>query len=298
MFSAEQLAVLVPTKDRPEKMREMLGSIRQQEVKPAQVVIVATGQDISFLAGEFKDLPIDYHHTNIRGQINQRTLGIQKLKPQIELVCLMDDDHYLCLGALQTMLDFWNRHPGHGAVCFNVINEPPFRWNFFKFIFGMTANSPGQVTRAGFNTRITHVSENLPTKWVSGGAVVWRRSILDENPYVEWDSGFPENEDVYFSFPLGKKYSYAVCSEAKAEHRRTTMAELKTAEFGATQIRRRFKLVRKYPYFSVPLAYWASVGQTAENFLRGILNRDAGYFRIGRGNIRGLLYEIFSKSPQ
>lgn len=293
MFSAEQIAVLAPTKDRPEKMREMLGSIRQQEAKPAQVVIVATGQNIGFLAQEFSDLPIDYHHTHIRGQINQRTLGIQKLRPQIELVCLMDDDHYLHPGALQTMLDFWNQNPNHGAVCFNIMNEPPFRWNFFKFIFGMTANGPGRVTRAGFNTRITHVSKNIPTKWVSGGATVWRRSILNENPYVEWDSGFPENEDLYFSFPLSQKYSYAVCAAALAEHRRITMAELKTVEFGATQIRRRFKLVRRHPYFSVPLAYWASVGQTAENFLRALLNRDAGYFKIGVGNLKGLVQELF-----
>lgn len=292
MFSADQLAVLVPTKDRPDKMREMLGSIQQQNVRPAQIVIVATGQNIEFLAGEFSELPIDYHHTTIRGQINQRTLGIQKLLPQIRLVCLMDDDHTLCPGALQTMLSFWNREPQHGAVCFNVVNEPPFRWNFFKFIFSMTANGPGRVTRAGFNTRITHVSENIPTKWVSGGATVWRRSILDENPYQEWDSGFPENEDLYFSFPLSQKYSYAVCAGALAEHRRTTMEELKTAEFGATQIRRRFKLVRKDPYFSVPMAYWAGLGQTSENFLRGFLNRDAGYFRIGAGNIRGILGEI------
>lgn len=302
MFLPQHLAILVPTKDRPDKMRELLQSIKAQNIQLNQVVVVATGQDIRFLQKEFPNLPIDYHHVETRGQIFQRSYGIKQLKKEIKLVCLLDDDHYLLPGALQTMLAFWNQEPRHGAICFNIMDEPPFRWNFFKSIFGMTATKPGRVTRAGFNTRVTHVEKNIKTEWVMGGATVWRREILDENPYEEWDKGFPENEDIYFSFPLGKKYSFVVCAAARAEHRRVTFESLKTAEFGETQIRRRFGLVRRYPFFSIPFAYWGSAGVILENFLRGTKSFDAGYFRIGVGNLKGvfkqLSYDIFSKSPQ
>lgn len=164
----------------------------------------------------------------------------------------------------------------------------------------MTGTGPGQVTRAGCPTRVTHVSKNIQTCWVMGGATTWRKEILDRHPYEEWDVGFPENEDVYFSFPLSAQYSFMVCAEAKAEHRRI-LDTFKTMELGETEIRRRLKLVKKNPYFSLPCAYWASIGRVLENLLRMFLHRDYGYLSMAIGNLKALVKEnhsIFSKSPQ
>lgn len=298
-FTANDLAVLVPTKDRPEKMRALLQSIERQSSRPSQIVIVGTGKNVSFLKEEFRRLPIEYHHLEIGGQIRQRNFGIQQLGGSVKLVCLLDDDVVLQEEALEAMLGLFNRNSRLGAACFNVVNIAPFRFSLLKYLFGMVGKQIGSVTRAGYNTRITNVDKDYPVRWIIGGAACWKKEILQKHPYEEWDQFYyPINEDLYYSFPLSFDYPFAVCAKAKLEHYPEETPRHFSIAFGEAQIRHRFRLVRKSDYFSVALAYWASLGQILESGLRIFLNREPRYLKAMIGNIKGVFQSIFSRSPQ
>lgn len=268
-------------------------SVRRQRFLPGQIVIVATGQEVGFLKENFLDLPISYYHLEKGGQILQRNFGLQKLSPEIRLVALLDDDVVLMENSLKAMLDFFKGNPELGAACFNVFNIEPYQFSRLKYFFNMAGKNIGEVTRAGYNTRITHVDKDYPVQWIIGGAGVWRKEILESHPYEGGDlSTYAINEDVYYSFPLSLKYPFAVCSQAKLEHFPEFAARNYSAAFGERHIRERFRLVRKCDYFSVRRAYWASLGQILENVARGIWKREAGYWKMAAGNVRGVCREL------
>lgn len=293
IFTGSDLAILVPTKDRPEKMRALLESIRCQQFSPGQIVIVAAGKDVGFLKEEFSDLPIDYTCLEVGGQIRQRNAGLKNLKKEIKLAALLDDDVVLRENALRAMLDLFNKNNELGAACFNVVNIEPFRFSRLKYLFNMVGKNIGEVTRAGYNTRITHVAKDCPVKWIIGGAAVWRREILEKHPHEGEDrSHYAINEDVYYSFPLSLRYPFAVCAEAQLEHFPEPAERNYSVLFGERHIRERFRLVRKCGYFSLGLAYWASAGQILENLARGIMTGKRGYWKMAAGNVKGVWKEL------
>ena len=44
VFTAEDLAVIIPTKDRPQKMENILGSLSEQTVTCGRIIVVDGGQ--------------------------------------------------------------------------------------------------------------------------------------------------------------------------------------------------------------------------------------------------------------
>ncbi|MDO8527698.1 MAG: glycosyltransferase family 2 protein [Deltaproteobacteria bacterium] len=292
MFNPENIALLIPTRDRPQKLRDLLKSISEQDLRPGQILVVASGEDVGTVVQEFKTLSIEYHHVSFSGQVAQRNFGLKKLKENVTLVSCMDDDMVLKPKALSNMLEFWNKNPDYTAICYNICNDKPFRLNIFKYLFQMTGTKPGQVTRAGYNTRITCVTQDIETDWVMGGFTVWKRKILEAHPYEREPQAYAFNEDLYYSYPLRKKFGFefAVCEGAKVEHHHVQLTGRKNMAFGELQVHARFKLVRDYPaHFSIPLAYWASLGQMLENISRFFLERDLGYLKIALGNLKGII---------
>jgi len=92
MYTTKDLAVIIPTKDRPVEVKRHLQSIVKQKCKLGRIVVVASGEDIKDIVESFKDsLPVEYYRSE-PGQIRQRNLGILKLDERTKLVASMDDD--------------------------------------------------------------------------------------------------------------------------------------------------------------------------------------------------------------
>lgn len=294
MYTAQQFACLIPTKDRPEQLRKLLASLAQQHFQFGQIVVVASGMDVSAVCQEFPELPIDYEHLSVSGQIFQRSYGLRKIQPAIQLVCLFDDDIVLHRQAMLHMLEAWNKRRDYGAISFNIVNESPFALNIFKYLFLMTGAKAGIVTKAGYNTKITHVAEDLETQWVMGGATVWKKDILLQNPHPSENETYAFNEDLCYCSALGGKYPFAVSAKAHVEHHHVSRAFKGTVSFGELQIQSRMKLVRRYSYFSLAQAHWASVGQTLENLFRALRSREPAYLHVAWGNMKALSKELTS----
>jgi len=83
-------AVLIPTRNRPDKIVNLLKSLSKSSIKPSQVVVVASGTDISEVLSAFKNsLPITYLYTQVTGQIAQKKLGVGLVSNNIDW-CLLD----------------------------------------------------------------------------------------------------------------------------------------------------------------------------------------------------------------
>ena len=217
-YKTTDLAVIIPTKDRPVQVKRHLQSLVDQKCKLGRVIVVVSGQDIKDIVLNFKDiLPVEYYESK-PGQIRQRNMGISKLDERTKLVACMDDDVTYHEDAIVQMTRFWNSvEPDTAGVGFKIINVSAVKHNWFRGFLGFSSAKPGQVLKSGLSTVIHHAEENVQVQWLNGGSTVWRQDILIANPLQEINTSRAVNEDLIFSYPLGKKYPLYLCSDAKVE---------------------------------------------------------------------------------
>lgn len=90
----ESVSVLIPTLDRYPHLRTLLSQLRQQTVKPMEIIVVdqtSPDQRETTLREEFSDLPLKILFMDKPGQCSSRNAGLQFA--QGEYVLFMDDDN-------------------------------------------------------------------------------------------------------------------------------------------------------------------------------------------------------------
>lgn len=210
-FAASDIAVVVPTRNRPEKVDLFLQSIAAQRHLPGRILIVASGDPIDATVAHWKDrLPVECLHSDVGGQIHQRNLGLDRLDDRTPLVACFDDDIVLEPDALDAMLRFLNeRQPVPIGVAFNITNEPPAAFD---------ARRAGSVLPDGRNPMLFPADRSFRTQWLPGGATLWRQMILREHHHPPIRTRWAICEDLIFSYPLGKQHELWVCAEARVQH--------------------------------------------------------------------------------
>ena len=219
MYSAKDIAVIIPTKDRPELVKRLLQNLVEQDCAIRRVIVVASGLDIKDIVLSFANhLPVEYYKSE-PGQIRQRNLGISLLDESTKLVLALDDDILFLNNSIVEILNYWNTVEASTAgIGFNMITERKDN-NFIKNIRNLFfQKKKGRVSITGINIPIYDLSENIQTQWLPGGFTIWRQKVLLEFPQSPLETSFAAGEDVRFSYPIGKKYNLYVCSNAKVTH--------------------------------------------------------------------------------
>ncbi len=295
-YRPSDIAFIIPTKDRPGKIRDLLDSFLVQEVSCGRIIIVDSGKSIRDLVLEYRPrLPVEYFRCHPPGQIRQRNLGISKIDARTPLVGSLDDDIVLEPEALESMVDFWNRCLQKPAgVSFNIVNVPEFRYSFLKAFFAMGSERQGRVLRSGYNVATTPAIRNLKTDWLSGGATVWRSDIIRKFQHREISSRWAICEDVIFSYPLGKRFPLYVCADARVRHEHVYdhAVKRKNRYYGQTISLWRLYFVESNPDLSRLFFLWMSFGQILMRLVMGALwlRPDELEYAVGQsqGIVRGM----------
>jgi glycosyltransferase involved in cell wall biosynthesis len=292
-YYGSDLAIIVPTKDRPEKIVNLLNSLKNQSLCCGRIIIVDSGQNIKNIVGNFSEtLPVEYHRSSVQGQIYQRNMGIFLIDDQTKLICSLDDDIVLEPDAIESMIHFWNNcEPETAGVSFNIINNPPFKHTWLKALIGMSTPQQGRVLSSGYNVAISPVNKNIKTQWLCGGATVWKKEILNRFVNMEVSSKWAICEDVIFSYPIGKKYPLYVCADAKVRHEHVYdhKAKMKYRYYGKTITLWRLYFVESHSELSRTLYFWMVLWQIIIRFLIGLLLLRPQEFQYGIGQIEGTL---------
>jgi glycosyltransferase involved in cell wall biosynthesis len=218
-YTSKDLAIIIPTKDRPEKIKDLLNSITIQNVQCRRIIIVDGGESIKDIILSYKKLPIEYYSCDTPGQIIQRNLALSKLTDGDKLVAFFDDDLVLMPESIKCMINMWNKVEKETAgISFNIINNPPVKHNLLKSFIGMSNKKMGAILRSGYNVPISPTEKNIKTEWLCGGATVWRQRILKTYINQDIQSRWAVCEDIIFSYPISKHYSLYVCADAKVRH--------------------------------------------------------------------------------
>lgn len=296
-MTEEKLAIIIPTKSRPDEVTRLLDSVSFQGIKPAQIILV-DGGDVSAekVATQFPSLDVNYT-TSPCSLTTQRNIGIKMLKRDITLVAFFDDDVTLEKDTLKNMMKFWKGASADTAgASFNNMSDVYKKATFLEKVFLVNARKPGRILSSGFQSKICSLEKTTRVEWLLGCATVWRKNIFSEFMFDEWFTGYARYEDVDFSYRVSKKYRLFVVADARVKHHNRLEEVDFSFRLGKMQVVNRLYFVKKSIGLSVPLCYWACLGLFINNVIKGILDRNARYINRARGNITGFIESLSKRS--
>ncbi len=298
-INADEIAIICPSKNRPNKVAQLLRCIANSKMIPGQVLIADGGHNLKPITKPFEDrLNITCLYCPEMGQVLQRNFAYQHLKPSIRLVIHIDDKITFENDALSIMLDFWNdeqNKPGKplGGASFNLINLPVQKNSIFRKIMFLSTEPKGTVTAAGYMSSFCPADKTMEVDWLLGGGTAWARDIIDNHPHpmsfeIPWAAG----EDVMFSFPLRKDYRLMVAANAIMQYN-DTIDEKSFRHgifFGVSRIFAGYFLVC-HNKLSTLAFLWMSFGLLFGQLVLGSRRNRFGLFI---GQLEGIIRVLFS----
>jgi glycosyltransferase involved in cell wall biosynthesis len=293
---SEKLALIVPTRNRPEILKKLLVSIENQSYQPDQVIIVdGSDQMIESQIREYIEKKIKYIYCFPPSLTKQKNEGLRQLNADITIVGCLDDDIELEPDAIKNLLEYWETNSeGLGGSSFNIINVPPKKTliTLIRRFFLIDGKHLGKVLGSGFCSSLFPADADIECEWLCGGATVWRRHIFDTFHFDEWFAGWAYHEDADFSFPVAKKYRLVLIHSAKVTHNPPSFNPENLKHLGMMAVINRYYFVSKNKELSIPLFFWASVGEILINVMQSVLKLNFGGVQTAVGNIMGIWYII------
>lgn len=245
---------VVATRNRPDRLRLLLTSLRFQTLRPDGIVVVDASDNAVPVPEHFRDLDwtlkVLRHHPPSAAA--QRNRGVAVVPEGVDLVGFLDDDAVLAPDSVEEMLAFWSRAPdGAGAASFNMWNHPPFAGNEWKRSrvldwLGLYGSRPGSVSASGWATAHGRCESTERVEWLPSGAIVWRRDVWEELGFDEFFSGYSYLEDLEVSYRASRRWELFVVADALYWHLPADEGRMARFSFGKTEVRNRLYFVRKH----------------------------------------------------
>ena len=292
----DSLAIIIATKDRPQELKRLLVSIKAQEIKPSQIIIVDGGDgDLGDILRSYSDFGIEYIKLIPPSLTKQRNAGIRAIRNDVTVVAFLDDDITLEKNSLVNMMKFWEYASQETAgACFNNMSEPFKKPGLAEKIFFVNSDRPGTILPSGFQSIPCAVNITMQVDWLIGCAMVYRRSIFNEFSFDEWFDGYARYEDVDFSYRVGKKYKMFVVAEAKVKHYVKLEKIENSFNLGKMEAINRLYFVKKNRNLSPILCCWSMLGIMLNNIFKVMFGHGARYRLRANGAIAGFI-ELFFK---
>jgi len=308
------LSLVVATRNRLPELRRMLRSLESQRVHLREVIIVdGSDNPIEGDLEEFGNLPIRYVRCFPPSAAKQRNEGIKKVSSNPEFIGFLDDDIVLEPEAMAAMREFWLSSSDEiGGAAFNLLNHPkPYapklKSSRAAERLGLYSRTGGKVLPSGFHTMIGCVQVSTRVEWLTTGAVILRRGVLEGFRFDEWFRDYSYLEDLDFSLQVNKRYQLWVVGEAGYFHYPGRAGRGNDFQFGRREVLNRVYLVKKHKALSLRKCKLALILRLAINLslavkrpclerldhTPGSMEGNIHYWRRALGNTVGLMQTMF-----
>ena len=291
----QQLSLVIATKDRPDDLRRLLTSLRDQTRWPAEIILVdASRETVEGVTSDFSDLPIRYLRHFPPSAAAQRNAGILASAASSTLIGFADDDTTFEPSAFQNMIDFWKAAaPDVKGAAFNLGNYPKRGISLLKHSalaqrLGLYSRKPGSVARSGWQTIIGGVTETHFVDWLPTTAVIFQREVFKRNLFDDAFESYSYLEDLDLSYTVSRVGRLAVVADAKYSHFPSSEGRISARQFGRYEVRNRLYFVRKH-HLSVPRCYFGIAIRLTMSLCNCLGKRNSSMFSRAVGNIEGLI---------
>jgi glycosyltransferase involved in cell wall biosynthesis len=282
----EEFCVLIPTRNRPREVEALLTSIGASRVKPFQVVLVSSGEDISNTVEKFVDeLAITYIHSEIPGQINQKKLGFSAVDSSADWVVFLDDDLLVLPDTFEKAFECVQRLDrkngkrlggvGFGLPATSRFNNHGKASQILARLFGINNQPAGVVLSNGHATSYLEQQETTETQWLNG-ASMWRVEAVADYGSHGISSKYAACEDLIFSYPVGKRCLLVYCPNAKIEFQKSEKTDFENPSIYVSALYWRYFFILKHKEFSIIRFNFAQLGR----FLFGVMQNRGGRIKF------------------
>ena len=232
-----KLAILIATKDRSNELRNLLESISQSTLLPDKIVIVYSGQDISFLSPEFQSkLNIEIIKSPIASQSFQKSLGIRSLKNNYTWTLFMDDDLIMEKNSLEILSSEYLNNPNYQSYVgfgLKVLNISGRKLNLlekiFLKLFKLHSDKPGTITKSGHVQSYLLNTTEVEVSWLNGLSV-WNSKVLYEYPSKQTTIPYSAYEDVIFSYRVSRHGKLLFVPKVKMQTQKFEVTDILTTQ--------------------------------------------------------------------
>lgn len=299
-----KLSVVVPTRNRPDSLHRLLGTLARQDLPPDEVIVVDSsdaGEGPGELAGRHPSLTIR-HLTSEPSVCVQRNIGVREARGRYVFLC--DDDMEVPADYVSRLVAHLDAHPDVAAVSGIVVDRSPAgddRTEFpvsslgdlsFRFLFqlpiwggidGIRTGIPGKLpyaflrryyarrgnglSAAGWPVITSFGAPSFRTRVWSLGASIIRRDVLGQSPYDEVldKYGIGDNYDLSLKLPGARPI--VVLTEARVYHHKAAENRLASSLASYRRTLALHYFLVKHPSFSRwnrLLFQWSLVGKALQ----------------------------------
>lgn len=299
-ITLQNVAIICPTKNQPDKVLRLLKSIVQLDEKPHQVIIADGGHNLEpILTAFIEQLNLTCLYCPEVGQILQRNHAHKYLDKHIQLVLHLDDDITLDHDSLIKMIIFWNEELQKSALplagaSFNIKDAPVPRSSLLRNLFFLQTKPAGHVSIAGYAAPFTPTETNMQTSWLLGGVTAWSRDVIEKHQHpINFPTRWAVCEDLIYSYPLSHKYRLMVAADANAYHNESysKMSFRQGMFYGVSGTIMRYHFVRQNPDLKTWAYIWMTVGIIIGNLGQGLFG-SSRHLGLCFGGIEGLVRAI------
>lgn len=228
----EKLSLVIPTRNRRERLLQTLSSLACQSCGPEEVIVVDAGDDVTLPAQLTADWSSAFARFSAfratqRGAAIQRNEGVAMATGNVIGFC--DDDVDFAPECIARLRDFLSSHPDFGGVAATVTNQAPRRVGKLTravlglFDTGSEDATPydGRVIGPGLNIYPIFDPKGHPvreTEWLNLGATLYRRIVLPNPLFDSVFLTYSSCEDVGLSCRVARRGRLAVLRDAQIFH--------------------------------------------------------------------------------
>jgi len=264
-------SLVVPTYERPEAITTLLDALLLLADTPADVTVVdgsrggATDEALeTWIARNSPRFDLSYVRSPA-GLTLQRNVGVDASTGAF--VFFLDDDCVPEAGYFQAIRDVFARDTTGrvGAVAGAIVNNMggtlSWRWRM-RFALRLAQRAaPGSYLNSGVSLPITHVERFTGTRRVQvvpGGAVAYRRAVLDRQRFSLYFSGYAQGEDLEMSLRIARDWTLLWCGDAHVSHNHAPQGRPNAAKKGRMEVRNRYFIWKRHatPTVADSVRFW------------------------------------------
>lgn len=217
-------SVVIPTKNRNQRLHKTLDSIDIQNHQPKEVIIIDASNKL-FIAKQKYSFEVVVHKAKIPGAAKQRNQGVS-LSEQ-PFIYFMDDDIDLEPGCIEKMWKAIHADAKLGGVNAMITNQQYHSpGKISKILWSWLNGSPldsyaGKCLGPVFNLLPEDrddLPEVVPVEWINTTCALYRKEALPVPPFPDFFKGYSMFEDVTVSSLVGRKWKLANVRTARIFH--------------------------------------------------------------------------------
>lgn len=309
--SAPIVSVIIPTMNRQKDLERCVRSVLEQSRRPDELVIVDDGDlEPASISGLLDGQPIRFVYVkkDRKGLARSRNVGIRHAKGNV--LVFLDDDTELDADYLKGYLsiletDAEERIGGlsgaptrfvHGV---EVPARPPLTIPvLLEHLFLLSGRRGGRVLASGFRSPMITPDDLTQVDFLQGGNMALRRRVLDEFAFdeeLDRSGGYSLGEDVFFSYPVGRKYLLYSTKRSRLKHFATPGNRPNRRDLNRMKVIHQYRFVRKTMnggLLNIAAFAWAMTGLVLINALVLVRRPDRNRWSNLEGILSGIAHVI------